>query len=49
MIYKGFNITYDYKNINCVYRVDTGYSIHYFNNLYWALQFTKTCSEQLNH
>ena len=48
MCYKGmFHITYDYKNINCVYKVEDEHSIFRFPNLYIALQFCKTCFQQL--
>ena len=49
MKYKGFTITYDYIDVNRVYRVEAERTLHRFPNLYWALQFCKTVWNQLNH
>ena len=49
MNYKGFLVTYDYIDVNRVYRVDSDYQIFRFPNLYYALQFCKTVWMQLNH
>ncbi len=48
MDYKGFTITYDHKDANCIYRVEDDRTISWFPNFYWAAQYVKLVSQQLS-
>ena len=48
MDYKGFSITYDYKDVNRVYRVEDAHTISRFPNFFWAIQYVRAVWNQLN-